>query len=139
LDSFDYSSLIEVLLAPLGPGGSGNYQRAVFNWRTDSEVIAPSEKAPRDAILLFDGIFLHRPELRAYWDLSLFLDAPFEITFERMAARDGGSADIKTAENRRYVDGQRLYLETCVPKSHAVVVIDNRELASPRFIKGPSL
>lgn len=31
-------------------------------------------QANQGDIFLFDGIFLHRPELRDYWDLSIYLD-----------------------------------------------------------------
>ena len=120
--------------APLGPGGTRRYRRAVFNYRTDSEAIAPFETAGEDAILLFDGVFLHRPELLSYWDLSLFLDAPFEVTIPRAAVRDGSSPDVHAPENRRYVEGQKLYLQTCEPRRSAAVVINNANLPSPEIV-----
>lgn len=95
---------------------------------------APFETATDDAILLFDGVFLHRPELLPHWNLSFFFDAPFEVTVARMAARDGSSSDVNALENRRYVEGQRLYLQTCKPKCTATLVIDNEDLASPEII-----
>ena len=130
-DSFNYAALTTVLLAPLGPGGTRLYRRAVFNYRIDSELDTPFETASPDAILLFDGVFLHRPELLSHWDLSLFLDAPFEITIPRAAGRDGSSPDVNAPENRRYVEGQQLYLKSCEPKSKASIVINNSNLASP--------
>ena len=42
-DSFNYASLTAFLLGPLGPGGSLLYRRAVFSYRTDSELPTPSE------------------------------------------------------------------------------------------------
>ena len=94
-----------MLLDPLGPGGTRRYRRAVFSYRTDSEVTLPFETADEDAILLFDGVFLHRPELLSYWDISIFLDAPFEVTIPRAAARDGSSSDVSAPENRRMSKG----------------------------------
>jgi len=134
LDSFNYSALTAVLLAPLGPGGSRLYRRAIFDYRIDAELETPFETAGPDAILLFDGVFLHRPELLSYWDLSLFLDAPFEVTIPRAAERDGSSPDVNAPENRRYVEGQQLYLRTCEPRRAATLVIDNQDLASPEII-----
>jgi thymidylate kinase len=87
-----------------------------------------------DAILLFDGVFLHRPELLLYWDLSLFLDARFEVTIPRAAARDGSSPDANAPENRRYVGGQQLYLQTCEPRRAATIVINNENLFSPEVV-----
>ena len=134
LDSFNYSALISVLLAPLGPGGTRRYRRAVFNYRTDSEVATPFETAAEDAMLLFDGVFLHRPELRSYWDFSLFLDAPFEVTIPRAAARGGSASDVSASENRRYVEGQQIYLQTCEPKSAATILVNNEDLSSPEIV-----
>lgn len=83
LVSFNYSALKEVLLKPLGPSGSRQYQRAIFDSRTDSELPALFAIAPSDAILLFDGIFLLRPELHEYWEMAVLLQASFEVTVAR--------------------------------------------------------
>jgi uridine kinase len=133
-DSFDYGSLFSVLLAPLGPGGSHRFRRAVFDYRTDSAVSSPIEIAPPRAVLLFDGVFLLRPELLPYWDFSIFLDCPFHISVPRMARRDGGSPALNSPENLRYVDGQKLYLQSCDPRRMACLVIDNTDLASPKMV-----
>ena len=133
-DSFNYEALTTLLLAPLGPGGTRLYRRAVFNYRTDSEMSTSFETADQNAILLFDGIFLHRPELLPYWDLSIFLDAPFEVTIPRAAGRDGSSPEIDAPENRRYVEGQQLYLRTCEPKRAATIVINNENLELPEVV-----
>jgi len=133
-DSFNYEAVAGVLLDPLGPGGSLRYRRAVFDYRTDSEVSPPFETAPLNAVLLFDGVFLLRPELLAYWDISFFLDAPFTTTIARCAHRDGGSPDVNAVENLRYVEGQKLYLQQCDPKRIATIVINNENLMSPDIL-----
>ena len=130
-DSFNHAALTTVLLAPLGPNGTRLYRRAVFDYRTDSELATPFERAAQDAILLFDGVFLHRPELVSYWGLSFFLDAPFEVTIARAAGRDGSAPDVNAPENRRYIEGQELYLRSCDPKRRATIVINYDDLASP--------
>jgi len=132
-DSFNHDALIAGLLRPLGPGGSRCYRRAVFDYRTDSAVEAPSEVAPPDAILLFDGVFLHRAELREYWDFSLFLDAPFDVTIARCARRDGSSPDVNAPANRRYVEGQQIYLRESEPARRATLVVRNDDLSSPEI------
>ncbi len=58
-----YGSLQHVLLQPLGPTGNGRYQRAVFDFRTDTPLVTRAEQAPLNAILLLDGVFLLHPEL----------------------------------------------------------------------------
>jgi len=135
LDSFNYEALTTHLLVPLGPGGSLQYQCAVFDYRTDSPVSPPLETAPDNAIMLFDGIFLHRPELRSHWDFSIFLDAPFTATAPRVAHRDGGTPALGAPENLRYIEGQKLYLRRCEPTRVATVVINNENLTSPYIVR----
>jgi uridine kinase len=133
LDSYNYPELRRVLLDALGPGGSRSYCSAIFDHVADAPVPAHWSVAAPDAVLVFDGIFLHRPELRDIWDLSIFLDAPFAITIPRGAGRGPGfgSADLDAASNRRYIEGQRLYLRENEPQSRASLVIDNSDLAQP--------
>jgi uridine kinase len=133
-DSFNYAALTTVLLDPLGPSGSLRYRRAVFDYRTDSTVDVSFETADLRAVLLFDGVFLHRPELLRHWDISLFLDASFTATIPRAAQRSGGSLDVNAVENRRYVEGQKLYLRECRPTQTATIVIDNEEFQEPRIV-----
>lgn len=90
-DSFNYAALTSLLLGPLGADGSLRFRPAVFDCRANAEVAAPFETAARNAVLLFDGVFLLRPELRSHWDFSVFLDAPFEVTIACAARRDGSS------------------------------------------------
>lgn len=133
-DSYDYATLKRLLLDPLGPGGTGRFRRAAFDHRTDAPALAPEEQAAPGSVLVFDGIFLHRPELRDYWDFSVLLEVPFTVSVPRGAGRGEGSPDPQAASNRRYVLGQRLYLRACEPRRNATVVVDNTNLAAPFFV-----
>lgn len=133
-DSYDYAQLQAVLLDPLSLGGDGRYRPAVFDHHTDAPVVAPEEQAASGAILVFDGIFLHRPELRDYWDLSVFLEVSVAVSVSRCAARDGSSPDPQDPGQRRYVAGQQIYLRTCEPQRHATFVINNDLLDAPYVV-----
>nr|WP_308121058.1 uridine kinase [Actinoplanes bogorensis] len=106
LDSYDYPALIDDVL-----------------------------RAPADAVLVVDGLFLQRVELRAYWEMTIFLDAPFEVTVPRMAARDGSHPDPGHPSQARYVGGQRLYFASCDPQSRADVLIDHADLRNPEILR----
>jgi uridine kinase len=97
-------------------------------------VAAPERAAARGSILVFDGIFLHRPELRDYWDVSIFLEVAFAASVARCAQREGSSPDPEAAANRRYVEGQMLYLRTCDPRARASLTIDNNDLLAPFIV-----
>jgi uridine kinase len=130
-DSFQLDRIVRDLLGPLGPAGSRRFKRAVFDYRNDAPVHLPEEDVQADAILLFDGVFLHRRELVSFWDATIYLDVPFEITVRRAAGRDGWPVNVEAVENRRYVEGQRLYLRECNPRAVASIVVDNSDLARP--------
>lgn len=133
LDSFDYDRLRHVLLDPLSPGGTGNYVLAVHDVASDRTVDLEPAQAVDGSVLVFDGIFLHRPELVDYWDCSIFLRVDRPIAVERMRRRDG-AVDM-TLEHPRYAEGQRLYLESCRPDELATVVVDNDLLDEPKLLQ----
>lgn len=78
---------------------------------------------PQDAVLLIDGNFLHRNELREQWDFSVFLNVSFQETFRRMAALDGFDPNPFAPSNRRYLQGQIIYFEHCHPLLRASLVV----------------
>ena len=137
LDSFDTDALRRELLDPLGPGGSRLYRRAVFDFRADGAVEAPAERAADDALLLFDGVFLLRPELLDAWDVSIFVRVEPQESLRRALVRDaalfGSAAEVERRYRVRYLPGQQLYLDTADPGTHADFVVDNDDPAAPRL------
>jgi uridine kinase len=137
-DSFDYAALKSVLLTPLGPDGDLRYQTDVFDYRQESPVCSTKYQAEPDSILIFDGVFLLRPELTGCLDLTIFLDVNFEAAVERATQRDqslfGSAENIEVRYWRRYVPGQRIYLQTCRPKEYADIIIDNNDLLKPSIV-----
>lgn len=131
LDSYDYAALTRELLAPLGPGGDRTIRRAVHDVRAERALDLPQETAPPGAVLVLDGIFLHRDELVGWWDFSVLLEVSLPVSVARLAGRDGSSPDPAAPGNRRYVEGQRHYLATCSPRTRASVVVDNDDLTAP--------
>jgi uridine kinase len=136
-DSFNYPALKEALLQPLGPGGCRSFRRAVFDFRTDEPVARVLEEASADAILLFDGVFLLRDELRAHFDFSVFVRAAFEVTIRRAEQRDvylfGSVEEVRNRYRRRYIPGQQLYFRTAQPERWASVIVDNNDPMRPRI------
>lgn len=137
LDSFDYDKLNQNLLWPFRAGAQV-VETAHFNHRLDQQMTASSGKLAEQSILVLDGIFLHRDELAGSWDMSVFLDVPFSVSYRRMAVRDGSNPDPHAPENRRYLEGQRIYLALCNPQERANIVIDNADLEAPKFLREAS-
>ncbi|MBI2464448.1 hypothetical protein HYV57_05825 [Candidatus Peregrinibacteria bacterium] len=134
-DSFDNQAIIDNLLAPLGDNGNLQYRKAIFDFKTDSEVVLPIETTNKDSILIMDGVFLFRSELVNYWDLKIFIEADFKITVSRASKRDGyylgSEPEILDKYNQRYVPGQQLYFEEAKPQEKADIIIENSDFENP--------
>lgn len=134
LDAFDYDRLRDYVLEPLGPGGSRRYRRRGHDLANDELVVPDPVLAPAGSVVVIDGLFLHRDGLAHVWDFSIFLDVPFEVTAQRMAARDGSNSDACHPAMRRYVEAQMLYFAQCAPQRRASAVIDNTSFDHPLFV-----
>ncbi|MEI3844283.1 MULTISPECIES: uridine kinase [unclassified Microbacterium] len=138
LDSYDYPTFRRVLIDPFRDGAqtaaATGFQLAAFDVVRDAPVESQWVTAPLDAVLVIDGIFLNRPQLRDLWDWSIWLDVPFEMAFARMALRDGSDPDPDAPANARYRQGQELYLDEARPREAASVIVDNTDFARPRIV-----
>jgi uridine kinase len=139
-DSFDYATFRRVLIDPFRDGAqtaaTTGFQLAAFDVVRDAPVESQWVTAPLDAVLVVDGIFLHRPELRDLWDWSIWLEVPLEVSYARMALRDGSDPDPDAPSNARYRQGQEIYLREARPRETASVIVDNADLAHPRIVGG---
>jgi pantothenate kinase len=133
-DSYDHDAIRRRLVRPFRAGKP--WVRAVHD--VEREVLVdpvPEPTSGAGALLLVDGIFLHRPELVDLWDASVWLHVPFELSVPRGNARFGevgaDEADPASAVNARYVGGQRLYLAQVGPARRATWVLDNTDLTAP--------
>ena len=136
-DCFDYDTLRRVLLDPLGPDGDRRYQPAVYDLDTDTALSPPATTAPADAVLLLDGVFLLRPELAGWWDLSIFVSAAFEQVLDRARTRDlarlRSTAEVERRFRTRYIPAQKLYFAAARPADHADIIVHNDEPRRPAW------
>ncbi|MEV6813086.1 uridylate kinase [Micromonospora sp. NPDC051296] len=138
-DSFDHDVIVEAVLRPLGPGGDGRYLPGMFDYRADRATGEVTVQAPAAAILLFDGVFMLRPELRDFWDLSIYLHADPEVALARARVRDlevfGSVEVIEERYRRRYLPGQELYRAEARPAEVATVVLDMNDPLRPTVVR----
>jgi uridine kinase len=136
-DSQDHHALHRVLLDPLGPDGDGRFQPAVYDKPNDRAVSPPVAMAPADAVLLFEGVFLLRPELIDGWDLRIFVSVAFEETLRRARTRDrdlyGSTRAVERRFRNRYRPSQQLYFATVRPTDHADIIVYNDEPRQPAW------
>lgn len=108
---------------------------AVWDVDGDRPVEAQHIDVPQEGILLVDGIFLQRPELDGVWDAVVWVDAPLSVSVPRGNARLSGKSDPdpEAPSNRRYVEGQRLYVAEAQPRLRATWIFDNTDLDLPKL------
>jgi uridine kinase len=138
LDARDLAAIRSLLLAPLGPGGDRRYRTASFDLETDRPVEQIPMTASRDSVLIVDGTFLQRPELRGHFDLAVFLDTSESISENRGMLRDaerlGGMDEARRLYAERYRLALHFYEEACQPSQLADAVVNNDDLDHPRIV-----
>ncbi|WP_181274458.1 uridine kinase [Brevibacterium oceani] len=134
-DSYDYPAFVESVVEPFRTGEA--IAPAVWDVDADEPVAPDPLNLPDDCVLLVDGIFLHRPELRDHWDASVWIEVPFAVSVPRGNARFPhlNDADPESESNRRYVGGQRLYFAEAAPWDRATWNLDNTDLDRPNLIR----
>jgi len=137
-DAFDYDTLIDALLVPLGPGGDRWCRLESFDLRADTQLHAAPRHVSAHTVLLLDGVFLLRPELNAHWDYRILVHTDFEVALQRAINRDqhllGSPQVVEERTQRRYFPAQRMYHDSAQPDQLADVIIDNNDPDNPRII-----
>jgi len=125
-DSYNLSSLVSELLEPIRDG-EHSVKSGIFDCEFDRPLVKNTDISSVH-VVLFEGLFLHRDELKDYWDLSVYLKTDFSVSVSRGNARFGLNPDPEHKSNARYVNGNRIYQERCHPLSRSGIVIDNNNL-----------
>jgi uridine kinase len=126
-DSFNYSVFRRVLIDPFRMGGSTGFVTEAFDVARDAVIESNWKTAPQDAMLIIDGAFLNRPELRGLWNYSLWLEVPAVAAKARMEELDGPAG-----LSARYKGAQKLYEKDAKPSAAATATIDNADPEHPR-------
>jgi uridine kinase len=128
-DSFNYILFRRILVDPFKAGRFTSFVLKGFDHNRDADVEPKWLTAPDDAILVIDGIFLNRPELRGLWNYSVWLDVDSDVANSRMLDRDGPSIHPE-----RYEGGRAIYLKEAKPREVATAIVDNNDFEHPRRV-----
>lgn len=145
-DSHQVEVITDELLLPFSHG-SLSVRTAAFDEPTDRTVHEHAADLPSEAVLIFDGLFLQRTELKSLWDVVIYLEAdhrcdlewltyltaklPLDPT-ERAAELDHR---LQRARWPRYRQGWQLYIDAADPRTAADVVVDNNVFAEPSIVR----
>ncbi len=136
-DSFNLKAFIEFVFKPIVEGKTKIKTKYFYHF-TDKELNEPFTSINKNAIIIIEGIFLFKKELVDYFDFKIFIDVDFKFTVARAIARDKKKKETQQEKNlvnekylKRYVPGQKLYLEDVKPKELADFVFDNTDFEEP--------
>lgn len=145
-DSHQLDAIVGELLRPFAEGAN-HVRVAAFDEPSDAQVNERTEVATgKRTVLIFDGLFLHRPELEGWWDHTVFLDADerrdrdwldfllADLPESATAQADAIDERLQRARWPRYRSGWRRYVEHVEPASKASMVVDNNDLARPFIV-----
>jgi uridine kinase len=125
-DTFDAARFRAELLEPFARGEP--IRTRIFDHVDDVPIDDPPVQPPPGAVLVVDGIWLHKPELRDAFDLTIWLAIDRQVALERAIARDAAWMESVDAAHRRYATryfpGETRYLEEVDPESVADLVVD---------------
>ena len=115
---FDWRRLEAEVLAPLATGKSARYQR--YDW--DTGELAEWHDVPAQGVVIIEGNYSTRPELRDYYDLTIWVETAHDLRLARGLERDGEQARATWLEE--WIPEEDRYIEACAPADHADVVVD---------------
>ena len=130
-DSFDYSLFKRALIEPFRMAGSTGFQLVGFDEERNVGEEMRWVTGPKDAFLIVDGVFLHRPELRGLWHYSIWLEVPAAEAYQRLQKSIRVDPRPDAASNARYVGGQAIYQADSGPRTRASIAIDNTDESHP--------
>jgi uridine kinase len=135
--SFDLNHLVDAVLEPLRRNGSVVTTITHLDVITDRYEVERTYRADGKTLVVIEGVFLLRPDVRCYLDGLVFLDAPDDELRARGRRRDaaqlGPDADRRFRE--KYLPAQHRLFSLYPPCEHADVIIDNRDWRRPRITR----
>lgn len=136
--AFNLRCIVSNVLQPLKPGGSRSISLKSYDLENERPVDKQDlewRKVEPGSIVIIDGVFLQRKELKDFWDAVVFLTATLEIRQKRMVAR-GDVRDVSDERLFRYAGAHAIYDQTCWPETAATFLIDTSDFKRVVLLRG---
>ncbi len=128
--SFNIGLIIEKLLSPIKEKKPLSLSLKALDPDTDEYEVDRVYSIDREAIVIFEGVFLFRKELVSYIDYKVFMDIPLEESKRRAIIRDS-EANVRKYDEK-YLPAQVKYMKKYPPTKVPDMVIDNTNWEYPR-------
>lgn len=114
LQDFDWQRLRTEALEPLRRGEVATFR--VFDWQTGD--LGYERVEPPTPVILAEGVYMSRPELRDLFDLVVWVETPARLRNRRQAGRDDTTDWV-----HRWHRAEDHYVETVHPAESADILV----------------
>lgn len=138
--SIDFGRAASDVLRPIQVDHSLDVTLKLLDLPSDAWTLERRYVVSDQTIVLLEGVFLFRPELRNLVGLFVYLHVDEPVVLERGRARDvpNQGEEVMRKYHSKYLPAQRSYLAAHPPELHAEVIIDNSSWEEPVVVKWPT-
>ena len=111
---FDWMRLRDHVLKPIQDGLSPKFQP--FDWTQNQ--LNGWKHVPLNSVIIVEGVYALRPELRSFYHLSVFIEAPWEVRTARLLVRGDSEQDVQM-----WQAAENWYLVNIKPQDHCDLVV----------------
>jgi uridine kinase len=115
---FDWRRLRHQVLQPLAGDEEARYRR--YDW--DGDQLADWHSIPSGGVVIVEGNYSTRPELRRYYDVTIWVDTPHDVRLHRGVERDGEHARARWLGE--WIPEEDRYLAAYQPARQVDIVIN---------------
>jgi uridine kinase len=115
MQNFDWQRLRDQVLFPLSRNQPARYER--YDWI--SQRLGGSAQAEPNGLVIVEGVGSYRPELRPFYDYSIYVDTPRELCISRLKDRGHNNEEWIP----RWTAVEDWYIQHFDPKSAVDIVI----------------
>lgn len=139
--SINFKRLVNEVLLPIKRYGELHTTLTVLDLHTDRWLLQRHYTVTSNTVVLLEGVFLFRPEIRPYVDLFVYLHVTEDVAIQRARVRDVPTQGegVLRKYKVKYLPAQREYLQRFCPERYADVVIDNCDWKNPRVRIWPEM
>ncbi len=87
LQYFDWQRLLSQVLKPIREGLAASYKQ--YDW--DLNTLSDTIEVASSGVIVVEGVYSCRPELREFYDLAVFIETPHVVRLSRLKARGENS------------------------------------------------
>lgn len=137
--SFDFEKLVDEILEPIKREHKLSKTLTHLNLATDKFEIEKLYEVSTNTIVILEGVFIFKDEIRKYLDYTIFIQISKremnKRAFERDANTIGSEESVMFDYENKYFPTQQKYLALFPPEVYANIIINNNDWNNPEIIK----